>query len=110
MTSLSFMKTRNGIYYNLQESEYHVTIEGITYWFSSNLYLTKFIERYLEERNILNYAQSRRFKTKLDLSILADLKTYATIEKRGFLVEIKGVQYVCLKDINLRLETRTLND
>lgn len=104
------MRTRNGIYYNLQESEYHVTIKGITFWFSSKLYLSKFMERHNEERDILNYAQSRRFKTELDLSMLADLRTYASIEKRGFLVDIKGVRYVCLKDINLQLEIKTLND
>ena len=104
------MKTRNGIYYNLEESEYKITISGITYYFSSRLYLTKFIERFPNERDILNYKQSRRFKTALDLSLLADLKTYAAIEKRGFLVEIKGVQYVCLKHINLQLEIRTLKN
>lgn len=103
-------KTRSGIYYILEESEYTLTVNNITYYFSSNLYLTKFIERYLDERDILNYAQSRRFKTELDLSVLADLKTYASIEKRGFYVEVKGVAYKCLKDISLQLETRTLSD
>lgn len=104
------MKTRNGIYYNLKESEYHITILGVTYWFSSQLYLKKFIDRYLEERDILNYAQSRRHKTGLNLSILSDIKLYNSIEKRGFLVEIKGVRYLCPQDISLQLEIKTCKD
>jgi hypothetical protein len=103
-------KTRNGIYYNLCESEYKLTINHITYYFSSSLYRKKFIERYLEERDILSYTQSRRFKATLNLSVLADLKTYSNIEKRGFLVEIEGVYYKCLDNINLQLEQRTLSD
>lgn len=103
-------KTRNGIYYNLLESEYKLTINRITFYFSSSLYRKKFVERYIDERNILNYAQSRRFKAKLNLSVLADLKTYSNIEKRGFLVEIEGVYYKCLDNINLQLEQRTLSD
>ena len=103
-------KTRNGIYYNLCESEYKLTINHITYYFSSSLHRKNFIERYLEQRDILNYAQSRRFKAKLNLSVLADLKTYSNIEKRGFLVEIEGVYYKCLDNINLQLEQRTLSD
>lgn len=103
-------KTRNGIYYNLLESEYKLTINRITFYFSSSLYRKKFVERYIDERNILNYAQSRRFKAKLNLSVLADLKTYSNIEKRGFLVEIEGVYYKCLDNINLQLEQTTLSD
>ena len=103
-------KTSHGVYYNLCESEYKLTINHITYYFSSSLHRKKFIERYLEERDILNYAQSRRFKAKLNLSVLADLKTYSNIEKRGFLVVIEGVYYKCLDNINLQLEQRTLSD
>ena len=66
-------KTRNGIYYNLLESEYKLTINRITFYFSSSLHRKKFVERYIDERDILNYAQSRRFKAKLNLSVLADL-------------------------------------
>lgn len=103
-------KTRNGIYYNLLESEYKLTINRITFYFSSSLHRKKFVERYIDERDVLNYAQSRRFKAKLNLSVLADLKTYSKIEKRGFLVEIGGVYYECLDNINLQLEQRTLSD
>lgn len=103
-------KTRNGIYYNLYDTEYKLTLDDMTLHFSSLLYKRKFLERYLENRNILNYSQSKRFKTNLDLSILSDLKTYSDIEKRGFLVKIKGVYYTCLQDISLRLEKRMLKD
>lgn len=110
MPPFYYMKSRNGIYYNLYESEYHLKINGVTYWFSSELYKRKFIERYIEERDILNYAQSKRFKINLNLNILADIRTYSSIEKRGFLIEIKGVRYTCLEHINLQLETRILHD
>ena len=36
------MKTINGIYLNLKESEYKLNYNGLIYYFSSELYMNKF--------------------------------------------------------------------
>lgn len=80
------MKTIRGIYHSLDESEYTFTYDKLTFVFSSNLYLKKFMgiyKEYLKERTAKLQSQ---FKSTLyaDELILIDL--YRKIEKRGFRV------------------------
>ena len=53
------MKTVNGIYLNLEESDYIYDLDGIRYYFSSELYRNKFKE------NVLNYVNENSIKLKL---------------------------------------------
>ena len=49
------MKTRKGIYYDLEETEYFVIKFGLIFYFSSKYYLDKFVEtadKYIKEQNI----------------------------------------------------------
>ena len=78
------MKTRKGIYYDLEETEYFVIKFGLIFYFSSKYYLDKFVEtadKYIKEQNI-------RFRSKYKIFINLDLvlliSYYKQIEKRGF--------------------------
>lgn len=81
--------TRDGIYHDLRESTYTITENEVTYYFSSELYQTKFeneIERNREK--YIWFFQGK--KLGLNFNVLADLSLYCIIEKRGFRVRIKG--------------------
>lgn len=96
------MKTRNGVYYNLALSEYRETVNGLTFVFSSQIHKDKFLEKLNENRDIINYSLSKRFKMKIDLNLLADIVLYKKIESRGFLIlkedkEIKP-ENLCFKN------------
>ena len=73
----------------------------IRFIFSSNLYKENFEARFIEHREKINQSLSNRFGFKVRQNIIADLKLYITIEKRGFLIYKDGVKHECLKDITL---------
>ena len=81
------MKTVNGIYLNLEESDYIYDLDGIRYYFSSELYRNKFKE------NVLNYVNENSIKLKLkykinfNFDLFLSLAYYRKIEKRGFRIE-----------------------
>ena len=83
------MKTKNGIYLDLKESEYKINYNGLIYYFSSELYLNKFksnIKQYIIE-------ETAKIKAKYKINIYFDtmltLSFYKKIEKRGFRVVYK---------------------
>ena len=80
------MKTRKGIYLDLDESDYKYRVGEYVFYFSSKLYRDKFIEK---SSNYLNQ-ELIKFKLKYKLT-LSDSKIflftlYGKIEKRGFKV------------------------
>jgi Phi-29-like late genes activator (early protein GP4). len=84
--------TLRGIYHNLKESKYVISNSEITFFFSSELYLNKFIDRYKNHReeftnkfNRIGVAENNPFNT----DTLADITLYQTIEKRGFFVRLQ---------------------
>lgn len=80
------MKSRNGIYYNLENSEYRHTVDGVTYVFSSKLHRDNFINRLEENRESINSSLSNRFNFAVEVNRIADCVLYRKIEKRGFLI------------------------
>ena len=103
--------TRAGVSYNLHKSPYTLEMdyEGtkIIYHFSSETYRVKFNSRCGENRGIINDSLSKRFGFNIKANILADLKLYATIEKRGFLISINGEYTECQNNIILDGMTTT---
>ena len=99
------MKSKRGIYYDLEESDYKTNIDNFTFVFSSLFYLTLFktnLEEYIKyENNRIN----NKIKKDIDLKEVILLDLYKKIEKRGFLVYYKDKQ---LKDYSfiVKLETR----
>lgn len=75
---------KHGIEFNLKESNYKVTLQGLTFYFSSKLYLNKFTA------NIKDYIfnENAKIKTKYNLDIVMDIyfmiSYYKKVEKRGF--------------------------
>lgn len=83
------MKTINGIYLNLKESEYKLNYNGLIYYFSSELYMNKFknnVKQFIVE-------ETAKLKTKYRINIYFDtmltIAYYKKIEKRGFRIVYK---------------------
>ena len=78
------MKTENGVYLDLTESDYKVKKLGLTFYFSSKFYMKKFendVEFYInnESLKIFNkYKVTNNFKQFLAIAF------YKRVEKRGF--------------------------
>lgn len=84
--------TRNGIYHDLNETEYSVSILGIEYFFSSKTYLNKFKDNLHDNRDYY-YRHFSRIGLYYNFNCYADLCLYHKIEKRGFRVRLKGREY-----------------
>ena len=84
------MKTKRGIYLDLEFSDYVFKDDNFEYYFSSKLYLDKFKETYLTDISL----NEIKFHLKHDVLINFDLplaiSLYKKIEKRGFRVLYKG--------------------
>lgn len=87
------MITRHGVCYDLTVSPFKCKIGNLTYMFSSQKHLDKFIEKKKENRDIINYSLTKRFNYRVDVKQLADIVLYRKIETRGFLiVTAEGVE------------------
>lgn len=95
--------TRNNIALKLSLSPFKHTVQysdcEITYVFSSELYRGKFKDRLLSNREQFEESLSKRFGFIVKPGLLADLKLYTTIEKRGFLLFKNGVEIECHQEI-----------
>ena len=83
------MKTINGIYLDLKESDYKLNYNGLIYYFSSELYMNKFknnVKQFIVE-------ETAKLKTKYKINIYFDtmltIAYYKKIEKRGFRIVYK---------------------
>lgn len=97
--------TRNNVAYNLNESPHRLEVpygsQSLIYVFSSDFYKTNFYNRFIDNREKISESLSKRFGFRVQNDLLADLKLYTSIEKRGFLI-IKGEdKIVCQENITL---------
>ena len=102
--------TRNGVAKDLTRSPYIFSeMDGGDRWhfyFSSRLHLIKFVQlRKQNQTMIYNYIY-KRFKYKMDCTILADCNLYQKIEKRGFCIKVNRKVYLCPDNIILNGENR----
>src|SRR5690606_817690 len=81
--------TIKGIYHNLLESKYCISNGDIQYFFSSRLYMEKFLNGYKENRLKMS-KRSQKMDLGLDFTALHDVLFYRSIEKRGFRITLKG--------------------
>lgn len=98
--------TRSGIVYDLTQSPHNSIVPykdntSIKFIFSSELYRDKFEEKIEENRKKLNESLTNRFGFTIENDKLCDIKLYAQIEKRGFLIETGEESIVCLSNIRL---------
>ena len=99
------MLTRANISYNLHTSPHSVAVvyqdQTVTFHFSSELYTIKFKERLNTHREEIAASLTNRFGVNVYPDILADLRLYKTIEKRGYLISIDGENIECQENIIL---------
>lgn len=97
--------TRNNVAYNLNESPHRLEVpydQGILiYVFSSEFYKSNFYNRFLDNREKISESLSKRFGFNVQNDLLADLKLYTSIEKRGFLIILGEEKIVCQENITL---------
>lgn len=98
--------TQNGIANDITISPYKTKINYsansyIIYVFSSQLYKGKFEERLEENREKINNSLTNRFGFEIVNDVLCDIKLYATIEKRGFLIKSNREGFECLSNLKL---------
>ncbi len=92
--------TKNGIFHDIENSNYYVELNDFTFYFSSMLHLNKFLKLYKENRDILSYSLSKRFKIKINAFILSDIMTYKKVESRGFFIRYNGRLITCPEKLN----------
>lgn len=106
--------TRSNIAYDLSISPHRETLPyggcDLTFVFSSELYKNKFLEKRRENEVQINNSLSKRFGFEVRLPVLADVKLYSTIEKRGFLIIKDGKESIWQKDLLLDGEMMTLRN
>lgn len=105
--------TRSKIAYDLSISPHRAVINygensSLAFVFSSNLYKTKFLEKVEENREQISNSLTKRFGVQVNYPILADIRLYTTIEKRGFLLFKNGVEVKCPQQVILDGEIVTL--
>ena len=97
--------TRNNVAYNLNESPHRLEVpydqQSVVYVFSSEFYKTNFYNRFLDNREKISESLSKRFGFRVQNDLLSDLKLYASIEKRGFLIFKGEDKIVCQENITL---------
>jgi hypothetical protein len=103
--------TKRGVCYNLHETPFQVTIDNLTYMFSSAYRMQKFKESYLNRRKEIVSFMTKKFGIDIDVSCLCDLICYSEIENRGFTVRNESGVYLCEKEIRLLIgEKRTMQN
>lgn len=97
--------TRRGVTYDLEHSPYVYKIQYgdniYDYKFSSKLYLDKFMQKSFDNRKQVNESLTKRFGFAIESNLIADIKLYASIEKRGFLIANQDRRFNCLNNIRL---------
>lgn len=104
--------TRSKIAYDLNISP-HVSIVSydhteLKFVFSSALYQRNFSAKLEEHRKKINDSLSNRFGFEVRNDVLADLRLYLTIEKRGFLIYQDGKKFECLNTLILDGQNLTM--
>jgi hypothetical protein len=83
--------TLRGVYHNLKESKYVVSNNDITFFFSSEHTLNKFMNGYQKHRELFKQKTTVLRESFMNLDTTADIEYYKKTEKRGFYVWLKGV-------------------
>lgn len=97
--------TRGGVAYDLEKSPFNYLIEYngevYEYKFSSKYNLDNFMQKSFDNRKQINESLTKRFGFAIENNLLADVKLYSKIEKRGFLIANQDRSFRCLNNIKL---------
>ena len=97
------IKSRNGVYHNIDDSTYFHIIDDMVYYFVSENNRDRFVERYKTNRTKISTSLSNRFKVRFSANALSDLRTYLEIEKKGFYV-LKGGERLCSENLEYDIQ------
>lgn len=86
-------RSRNGIEFILENSSYHCNYLGITFYFSSEFYLKKFLSNVENFIKIEENKFQSKYKIKIEMKKFLAIVYYKMVEKRGFYI----VDYVGLE-------------
>ena len=78
------MKTKNGVYLDLTESDYKYFYGGLIFFFSSEFYKKKFETKIKEFINDETLKIVSKYNTKCTFELFFMISFYKKIEKRGF--------------------------
>lgn len=80
------MKTKRGVELDLPKSEYTYSINGYTFYFSSEFYLKNYKNNVRLFTEIEGAKIKSKYKVFIDLDLYLNFVYYKKIEKRGFYV------------------------
>ena len=92
-------KSRNGVFYDLNESDYRYVTSMYTLVFSSKSHMEKFVKTHGQYSNKIGSIIFTRLKVHFSDNILSDILCYKSIESRGFLVIINGYKCTSIDEI-----------
>ena len=89
------MRTRRGIYWNLNESDITSEVDGMTFYFSSKFNKDRFLRDYKNFITMESIKLFSKYKVPLNFELFLLMAKYHEIEKRGFKVKIgnSDIQY-----------------
>lgn len=91
-------KTRNGVYYNLTESEFVAEAADFRFYFSSASHMNKFKARIFDATNDFNERITKRYGINPGETILPAIALYMKIETRGFYITLGRCEYRSIND------------
>lgn len=91
-------KTKNGVYYDLTESEYTSMLAGYTLHFSSKLHKEKYDKRVDEFTKDFINRTIKRYGINPGETILPAIALYMKIETRGFYITLGRCEYRSIND------------
>lgn len=102
------MLSQKNVYSNIMESDYFVFLNDYAFVFTSYRKLLKFKNDLERNRMFQKQKMARYFILDIvNMDFIYDLMLYMSIEKNGFRVEYKGVEYECLSNLKLELVNKT---
>lgn len=87
-------KDRPIIYKDLRQSPFTLEMEGITFHFSSQLHLIKYVERLGPFTNEMHERLYNRYCIRIYCPIWSAIALYNQIETRGFLIKNRKGEYI----------------
>lgn len=78
------VKTRGGIYLDINKSDIYYAGERYDFYFSSNFYKESFIKKRLQYLDRIETYISNKTKVKTNAKNISDIICYSEVEKRGF--------------------------
>lgn len=110
------IKEKPTVYYDLRESVYSISLNGIEYFFSSEYNLNRFKFRVDQSRNDMKksfvkkkYPVTTMVEKTFDLKEIADLNLYIDIEKKGFYIQYEGEYKSWREILVIMLQNATKN-